>query len=322
LYILLKRQKSLEISNISENHLDILWINLSAPSLGDSLMDLSSRKLLHKKNIDLFTDKKNAHIFSNDVYFSAVYVDIKDVINKKKYDLVIIDSYSSRSVLIKSKIAALVPYVSMYGYFNGPQVNRVLFSFHQMNRLLGYINTEKDINIKAKSSMTISMHDQKLVNGLKLPKEFITIVLGGDWSYRTYNNWCEVIERLFCLDHNIQIALVGSENAKNDEKKIFEKLSSYKLFSFVAKYSFTQTAQILSKSSLVFCCDGGLMHAANSLGVKVIPLLAKLDASMQLTESCKSFPLFDLLDVNNILVEDIIQKYSEAASFDHNHLLS
>ena len=46
LYINLKRQKSLEIENILPEHKDILWINISAPSLGDSLMDLSSRTML------------------------------------------------------------------------------------------------------------------------------------------------------------------------------------------------------------------------------------------------------------------------------------
>ena len=47
LYIHLKGQNSLEIYNILPEHKDILWINISAPSLGDSLTDLSSRIMLN-----------------------------------------------------------------------------------------------------------------------------------------------------------------------------------------------------------------------------------------------------------------------------------
>ena len=51
--IIFKSQKKLELFSILPVHQDILWINISAPSLGDSLMDLSSRVMLSDKNIDL-----------------------------------------------------------------------------------------------------------------------------------------------------------------------------------------------------------------------------------------------------------------------------
>ena len=94
LYISLKGQKSLEVFNISENHKNILWINFSAPSLGDSLMDLSSRVLLKNRKVDLLTSNKNAYIFASDEFFSSVF-DNKIEVIKKNYDLVIIDSYLS-----------------------------------------------------------------------------------------------------------------------------------------------------------------------------------------------------------------------------------
>ena len=64
LYIILRHQKSREIYNIGPEHKNILWINISAPSLGDSLMDLSGRVLLKDRTIDLYTDKKNANLLS------------------------------------------------------------------------------------------------------------------------------------------------------------------------------------------------------------------------------------------------------------------
>ena len=98
-------------------------------------MDLSSRSLLSDRKVDLLTDKKNVNLYHEDWVFSSVYTNPKDL-NNKSYDLVIIDSYSTRSIKIKTQVTRLTPYIGMYGYFNGPEVNRVLFSFHKMNSLL------------------------------------------------------------------------------------------------------------------------------------------------------------------------------------------
>ena len=321
LYILFKDQNSLETFQISDNHKDILWINFSAPSLGDSLMDLSSRVLLFDKNVDLLTDKNNVNLYQDDLFFSSIFSNQKEVINKS-YDLVIVDSYGTKSINSKVNVATLVPFVGMYGYYNGPEVNRVLFSFHQMNNLLGFNQSESEINRVAKSSMSISTFDKKIIESLKLPKNFIGIVIGGEWEYRTYNNWYKIIEKLLSIDTTLKIILLGSDNAKEAEKEILDKVSSSNLLSYVAKFTFNQTAQIISQANFLLCCDGGLMHAANALDTKIIPLFARLQAEMQLTASCRSFPLFDQDDVNNISVEDVILKYTEAYKSEYNNLLS
>jgi len=321
LFIVFKQQKSLEIINFSSAYQNILWINISAPSLGDSLMDLSSRVLLKDRKIDLFTDKKNAKLYEDDSVFSAIFTNIKEV-NKYKYDLVIIDSFSTRSINIKVQIAPMTPFVGMFGYYNGPEVNRVLFSFHQMNNLLGYRKSEIEVNKIAKTSISISTKDQKFVSDAKLPSDYIAIALGGEWDYRTYNNWDKVVEELIRKDSNLHILLIGSENAKDDAKTILGKFSHANVISCVAKFTFNQTAQIIKQAQILLCCDGGLMHSANAVNTTIIPLFARLSEEMQLTENNCSFALFDKTNVNNILFEDILQKYYEAANFDHNYLLS
>jgi heptosyltransferase-2 len=318
IYIHLKGQNSLEIYNILSNHKEILWINISAPSLGDSLTDLSSRTMLNGRRIDLFTDKKNSDIYKNDFLFSEVFNDIKQV-GGRKYDLVILDSYSTRSIDIKVKIAGLTPFVGMFGYYNGPEVNRVLFSFHQMNNLLGYVKNENELNKIARAAISISSADQKIIKKTKLPASFIAIVIGGEWDYRNYNKWDCVIEKLISKDNNINIILIGSDNAKDNAKAIFDKFSNHNVINYAAKFTFKQTTEIINQAKILFCCDGGLMHSANAVKTPIISLFARLEANMQLTESICAFPLFDKRDVNNILVEDILQKYSEAYDLVENH---
>ena len=87
----------------------------------------------------------------------------------------------------------------------------------------------------------------------------------------------------------------------------------------VAKFTFNQTSQIIKQAQILFCCDGGLMHSANAVKTPVIVLFARLTNQMQLTESICAFSLYDKNNVNNISVQQILQKYNEAANFVCSH---
>jgi hypothetical protein len=311
LFIVFKRQNTLEIDYISPNHKKVLWINISAPSIGDSLMDLSSRVLIDDRKIDLYTHFSNAKIYEYDLFISKVFTN-KALINQYDYDLIILDSYSTRSIRIKNDVAPKLPFVGMYGFFNGPEVNRVLFSFNRMNHLLGYTRNENEISKIAKASLSIGLDDKKLIARKKMPNHYISIAVGGEWPYRTFNQWDLVIERLLIENNMLNIVLVGSENGNDIAQSLVEKFLDANIINCVGKFSFNQTTEIINKSQILLCCDGGLMHAANSVSTPIVPLFARLSEQMQLTDSICSFSLFDELDVNNIPFEDICDMYLEA----------
>jgi heptosyltransferase-2 len=221
---------------------------------------------------------------------------------------------------VKSKIAPTTSFIGMFGYYNGPEVNRVLFSFHQMNHLLGYVRTENKINTSAKASMSISKKDQEVVRKISLPNNYIAIVLGGEWNYRTYNNWDKVIQQILASDKQTNFVFIGSANAKDKAKEFLKKFPEDNTANCVAKYSFNQTAQIIQQAKILLCCDGGLMHAANAVGTSIVPLFARLTPKMQLTDAVTAFPLFDQKDVNNISADDVLEKYYQAANYVDNRL--
>lgn len=316
-YIILKKQKSLEIYEILNNHKNILWINLSAISFGDSLMDLSGRVLLSNKNIDLYTHSKNAPLYRSDHIFNNIFINIDELVNVN-YDLVIIDSYSTRSMKIKAKVVPDVSFVGVYGFFNGPEVNRVLFSFHQINNLLGYLKSADEINKLAISSISISNNDKFSILDLKLPKNYIAIAIGGEWLNRTYNRWIEVIQGLLEYDPSLNIVILGSSNGKEVAKKIIKMFPSEIVFDCVNKFSFCQTTEIIKRSSILICCDGGLMHAANASKKTMIVLLARLTSEMQLTPLSKYFALYDKDNVNNISASRVINKYKEVINLSES----
>jgi len=209
----------------------------------------------------------------------------------------------------------------MFGFFNGPEVNRVLFSFHKMNKLLNYSKDIHEINLIAKTELSISKADKEIIQNINLPSNFIAIVLGGEWSYRTYHNWPKVIKGILEKDVSLNIVIVGSSNATKFVPEILKMFADFKIFNCVNQYSFTQTAQIISLAKILLCCDGGLMHAANSMNTTIVALFARLTPEMQLTDSVKAFSVFDKNDVNNILPEKIVNKYMEASNLSCNRHL-
>ena len=299
--------KNLEVNKIEEEQKRILWINISAPSLGDALMDLSSRVILKNKELDLLTDKRNAELFQYDKHFRNVYT-TESVDIKNHYDLVILDSFSTRSLKIKYQYARNVLFVGMYGFFNGCDVNRTLYSFYQMNYLLGLPYNENQINKIAKPHLDLNMENFETLNENLLPKKFLSIALGGDWLFRTYNNWEFVIEKIFSVNSETKILILGSKNALSLAQKIQDKFGE-NVVSYVNKLSFLETSKIIGKSELLLCCDGGLMHAAHSLNIPTISLFAKVKPELRLTNKIKNISIYDSSDVNNIKPSEIFEKY-------------
>jgi heptosyltransferase-2 len=144
-------------------------------------------------------------------------------------------------------------------------------------------------------------------------------VLGGEWDYRTYNNWGKVIGQILASDKQTNFVFIGSANAKDKAKEFLNQFSEANIFNCVAKYSFNQTAQIIQKAKILLCCDGGLMHAANAVTTPIVPLFARLTSQMQLTDVITAFPLFDKEDVNNIPVNDVLGEYYKASNYVDNH---
>jgi len=208
----------------------------------------------------------------------------------------------------------------MFGYFNGPEVNRVLFSFHRMNQLLGYAKGEIELSNIAKCSISISRPDERFVKNLKLPLKYIAIAIGGEWKYRTYEKWDKVIQSLFEIDNDLTIVLLGSKNAESSLPKLLKSGSTFKIINCVNKYTFNQTAEIIKGAKLLICCDGGLMHSANAVNTPILSIFARLTPKMQLTKSIASISLYDDEDVNNIEVTAIFEEFLKFTNNAHNRL--
>lgn len=289
-YMAIKGQLPLERQFISKSDGKILWINLSAPSLGDSIMDLSGRVLLAGRTVHLLTSSKNKSLYEFDSIFSKV-ADCCESLDSD-YDLIIMDSYSHRSFENKIRRWLGVPFVGLYGFVNGFEVHRTLFNYYRIAELLGiaYDNLRPNVSIFIPKNISVDIPD----------RPFITVVVGAEWEFRRYHMWDEVLN---CLEGKYEVVLVGSSNG---EVESFELQSRRRLVNYVGKLSLMETAFVISKASFQICADGGLWHVACALGTPSVCLFADCQLFLggkryyRNTEFQRCIPLYSDHDVSDI----------------------
>ncbi len=310
-YIWVFTRRDLLLESIPKDAKRILWINLSAPSLGDSLMDLSGRVLLEGIKVDLLTDPKNVELYRNDVLFDNVFSHSTEIVNENlcsSYDLFILDSFSPRVVRVMQSISSSTGFVGMWGYINGFEVHRTIYSFARIHYLLG-----SSLSNKKPVVPLLSLNNSNAIGFQRGSlSRVIAVVVGAEWQYRCYDKWVDVIGS--CISR-FEIVLVGSKNGEKDAAEITHKFQTCQ--NFVGKCSLIDTSQILSMVDVVIAADGGLWHVACALGKPTVGLFAATpifdlngnrinrDTSDMLCES-----VYDSIAVSNIPATEVVSALS------------
>lgn len=265
LYMKLRAQKALLLDYIPSDAQRILWINITAPSLGDALMDTSGRILLRERQVVLMTDPKNAELFDTDPVFVQVLRADSDGVQKastSKFDLIILDSFSPSSLKLKIRAAKTTPFVGLYGFLNGYEVHRIFYSFRRLEQLLALPpDAVPHLSIEAPTSQ---------IHPTRGPEQ-IAIAVGGEWSFRTYQNWSPVVSALLQMGHSI--VLLGSENGRDIADALAGEFGS-SISNLVGKTTLGSAVSSLMDCGIFVGADGGLWHVASARGLPSVALHA------------------------------------------------
>lgn len=307
LTLALLRQSGLQQERIGVQPQRILWIYRGTPQIGDAMMDLSSRVLLRDCNVrvELLTDAHIAKLFAADDVFAMVHEDAGKL-KATDYDLVILDSFKARCLEEKQRHFPSLPFVTMRGYFSGPEFNRTLFSFYRMRQLLG---GERDLDPELlKPHLVSAAQDRVRPRQLPIGKGAVAFALGGAAASRTYEQWDMVIADLLRQGKLQQAVLLGSENASAMAERILAKCAkSSHVVNCVARYSLLETYEIMKRCDLVACCDGGLLHLANSAGLPTVALFdSEVHPDMRMTMANRHVALQSTGIMNDLPVAEVI----------------
>jgi ADP-heptose:LPS heptosyltransferase len=287
-------QDHLEVNRIALTAKRILWISLSAPSIGDSIMDLAAARLLAGRSLHLLTGELNAPLHSACETFEAVFTSVEATLVASKqdpYDFVIVDSYTPRSLLPKYRIAKDVPFVGLYGYLNGYEMHRTLFAFNRMQTLLGVsTNTKLRVSPELKLKPEFRMNT-KIPNNLRT---CVCVAVGAEWEFRRYAHWGAVIDEIG-PGHNF--ILIGSKNGLRDAERIESRCQS--VTNYVGKITLVETARLISECDFILAADGGLWHIGCAFGKPSVSLFADCQlfdqAGRKISRMTPDIPSIDLM---------------------------
>lgn len=310
LFMKLAMQEALILDSIPKEAKRILWINFSAPSLGDSIMDLSGRVLLTDFNVDLLTDSKNHSLYENDMLFKTIFSKVEDAKSSHlahPYDLIILDAFSPKIVKTKKQIAPLTNFVGMWGYLNGFEVHRTVYSFARVQWLL---DQQAFITRPVLPSLSVSgLGKLDMVSG----KPMLVVVVGAEWEYRHYNKWGDVISQLI---NDYQVLLVGSSNGLKDASEIISMFPE--CINYVGNCTLAETVSIISKAKIVLAADGGLWHVACALGKPSVVLFADMplfnESGVRVNRNTADMiceVVYDNNQVSNIYPQKILKAFEQ-----------
>lgn len=252
-----------------------LWIYSGKDSLGDSVMELSGRQLIASDtSIDLLIHPKLFESWRQESSFKRVYHRAEEV-PAADYSGVILQEFNYSSIRLKRRFFKKLPFVCLFGYFNGPPRNQTLFSYAAVNEKFGLGLTDAEILEQARPWMEFNSPDVQVFSNPPREEPIdVTICVGGVDSRRTYDRWLNVLRILdSLLTTKSRVCLVGSNNGSAQAEEIMafrQQLGRLEIVNFVGKASLAKSHALIGSSKLFVGADGGLTHVARSTHAKLL----------------------------------------------------
>ncbi|MEO8022485.1 glycosyltransferase family 9 protein [Polaromonas sp.] len=312
LVFMMSGQAKVKIDSLKDAGKRGLWLYFGEGQIGDALMDLAPRSLLHAHgfSMDLLTDTTIARLFQDDPWFTRATDDISAVA-KVPYDFVIILSHKRRSLQPKIRHFRALPWVSILEDFTGPNFDRAAYATQRLADLLELDLKPEEFARHARQKLRPSTAPTGLTQNAAKVGQAIALSVGGVDTLRTYKQWPAVMAQL-ALQGKTEFILIGSDNGLAEARRIELELGNSALVhNYVGKCSLAQSHKLLAAARVIVCVDGGLMHLAATTQTPLVGLFSsvirpgwRLSPSRPLT----LFACSSSADVNDISPAEITEK--------------
>lgn len=301
-------------------HTNVLWLYLDIPQIGDAMMDLAPRSILHDLGlkVDLCTLPHIADLFQGDIWFNSVETNIKKLINNQ-YDLVIVSSFKWRSIKHKTFYAFRQPWLAIYEKFTGPEINRSLYSAVKISEIFGLKLNDAELAFHAKQKLVLGVKGC-FINPLA---NSVAITLGGVDPTRSYTHWYDVVLALRAVGVK-NIVLLGQSKLNLEDTIISATQDNdFKVHNFVGKTTLKQCFAIMQNVDIIIASDGGLMHLAVATNKPVIGLFNQaINPIWRMPSNLIQISVQSATrDVNDICTADIITAFKKATVWTPNSKL-
>lgn len=289
-----------------------LWLYKGVPQIGDSLMDLAPRSLLQQQGleIDLYTDSHLAQLYCDDPWFHRVLDSPVEIANQP-YDFVIVPSHKNRSLRHKSRLLPSLPWVSMHGFYTGPDFHRARFATQRLLDLLSHELPPSEFALHAAQKLRpLPASPVARSTGRK-----VAIALGGVNGPRTYRYWPALAAALRTYLGNLDVTLVGSANAEAWARAFVDDCGEmFPISNRVNQTSLTECRALIQEQELFLAADGGLMHLGATTSTPMVSLFdGEINPLWQLSMPQLQFAIqSSTADVNDVPMATVISLVHKA----------
>jgi ADP-heptose:LPS heptosyltransferase len=296
-----------------------LWLYKGIPQIGDSLMDLAPRSLLYQEGlrIDLYTDTHLAALYRDDPWFQKVFHDPRDI-QSGDYDFVIVPSHKNRSLKDKSRLLPQLPWVSMHGFYTGPDFHRARFATQRLLDFLGHtVGPDEFDRHEAQKLRPLEGAAHARRSPLKM-----ALAMGGVNAPRTYRHWPQLAKTLAEQLGPVEVTLLGSANG-TVWAEAFEAdcAGMFPVNNQVNRTSLTECRALIHEQDLFIAADGGLMHLGTTTCTPLVSLFnGEISPLWQLSQPHLQFALqSETVDVNDVPMPAIVHQVHQALAAGSAH---
>ena len=295
-------------NKINNNWKRGIWLYFGEGQIGDALMDLAPRSLLHQHGIcmDLLTAEHLSEVFQNDPWLNLVTSDISQI-KLEKYDFAIVLNNKRRALNIKKMHFKKMPWISILENFSGPNYHRSGFSTQRFVDLLNTNISQPDFNFHSSQKLKNSEISYLKEISLKTLSSSIAICVGGVDPRRTYKSWDAVLKILIKNNEKLFV-LIGNNNGISDAIHLTNTFfTTAQFINKVGVTSIMQSHALLAGAKLVVTTDGGSMHLAATTTTPMVALFSSsIDPKWRLPLRNSVISISSrTLDVNDISPESV-----------------
>ncbi len=273
LTLALSGQRPLLHSRIAPAWRRALWVHEGMPQIGDAMMDLAPRSLLAERglSVDLFAAPHIAALFEGDPWLRRVTCDAAGL-RADDYDFVIALGNDRKSLRVKRERLAGLPWVSLQGYYGGPDFHRARFATRRLADLLGSALAEDAYVAHSAQKLRLDPAAAACAAECTGGVPSVALALGGVHAERTYHRWPEVAEHLVRGGVR-QLLLLGAANARALANALVAAVDGrIAVQDRVGRTDLHQAHALFAQSRVAACADGGLMHIALATPTPVVAL--------------------------------------------------
>ncbi|SOE68941.1 Glycosyltransferase family 9 (heptosyltransferase) [Burkholderia sp. OK233] len=283
----------------------ILWYYDWA-TIGDSIMDLSQRLLIDPCiSIDLCMPHGPAELFVRDARFRRVSRSLDDC--DARYDMVIVQSLTTKTILKKIQYHPFTPWFSIMGHRRGENFSRIQLSYEQITRVF------KSTHESGPIAPTLTISDQ----GAGSAEMFtIAVAVGGGDKRRTYENWAMLIKQISSSwpkeAPSPRFILLGTgEIALDTVRAVRDDIACGHVESHVDLPNIAAAAELIKQSSFFIGADGGLMHIAAALGKPGVAIFCQIKPEWRLHSQSTIRTVSAGQDIDSVPIERIASEVTD-----------